>query len=175
MKKCGIDCAAGVWTDQGRKVATVSSVWKAVTEREGIACFLCPWWTREGIGGLNCSREMKVRSLWKFFCVWPRLWSIVTDFLRRLRSFYPWRDFHVLNLDHTQRQRKWWSTHLLEMPLTFCYWELQSKQCKTKNLKIRFRSQVWQISFVNLPRETKVSQKPPEPRSLLSRWLVSVF
>lgn len=40
MKKCGIDCASGAWTDQGSKVATV----KAVTEREGITCFLCPWW-----------------------------------------------------------------------------------------------------------------------------------
>lgn len=26
------------------------------------------------------------------------------DFLRRLRCFYPWRHFHDLNIDHTQRQ-----------------------------------------------------------------------
>lgn len=80
----------------------------------------------------------------------------------------------MLNIDHTQRQRKWQSTHLLEIPLTFCYWELQEadlaiKAMQEKKNKFRFRSQMWQVAFVNLPRETVVSQKLPEPRSLLSR------
>lgn len=40
------------------------------------------------------------------------------DFLRRLRCFYPWRHFHDLNIDHTQRQSDGHAIDLLLLGIT---------------------------------------------------------
>lgn len=63
--------------------------------------------------------------LFLFFFPW-------TDGLRRLWSFQPCRDFHVLDIDHARSQRQRWDTHLLKMASTFCCCELQEGSLAVK-------------------------------------------
>lgn len=97
-------------------------MWKASTKREGITCSLCLWWIKQGIRGLNCSGEIEIRC-WEKFLI--EIMKNCTRFLGEVRKFHRWRGFTVLDIDYEQRQRQQWSTHLLEMPLIFCYCELQ--------------------------------------------------
>lgn len=63
-----------------------------------------------------------------------------TRFLGEVVKFHPWRDFSASNIDYVQRQRQQWSTHLLEMPLTFCYCELQATGLAIKGVAKKLNS-----------------------------------
>lgn len=108
-----------------------------VCEREGITCTLCLWWIKQGIKGFNCSRAIKIRC-WEKVLI--EILKHCTRFLGEVVKFHPWRDFSVLDIDYSQTQRQQWSTHLLEMPLTFCYCELQKTGLAIKGVAKKWDS-----------------------------------